>query len=43
MTQSSGRDELTVAECDRIWDAIIKPPTRNRRYGFGNQEVPFLI
>jgi len=33
--EASGQ-ELTVADSDSIWHSITDPPTRGRRYGFGN-------
>ena len=36
---SIGRTELTKEDEDRIFDAVMDPATRNRRYGYGNLEV----
>ena len=35
--------ELTVADSDAIWHSITDPPTRGRRYVFGNQEVRLFL
>ena len=43
MAQASGQEQLTVEECNHIWDTIIDPPTRNRRYSYGNMEVNCFI
>ena len=42
MIEATGH-ELTVADSDSIWHSITDPPTRGRRYGFGNQEVRLFL
>lgn len=39
MAQRTGREDITLQESNQIWDRIIDPPSRNRRYGYDNQEV----
>lgn len=35
----TGNEQLTTDEEDIIFQSVMDPQTRNRRYGFGNQVV----
>ena len=35
----TGRDQLTMDEEDAIFESVMDPPSRGRRYGYGNQIV----
>lgn len=39
LVEDTGREQLTMDEEDIIFEAVMDPPSRNRRYGFGNQVV----
>lgn len=39
MLQDTGRAELTIDEENAIFESVMDPPTRGRRFGFGNQSV----
>ena len=35
----TGRDQLTTEEEDAIFESVMDPASRGRRYGYGNQMV----